>query len=469
MSLRQLVRPIATLQSSRSASAAATKQILESAPAAHVTSLKNGFRVVSEDNGKPTVTIGIFVENGSRFETQQNSGVSSFLEHLLYKGTNKRTQQQLETELAGLGASLSSETGRDHTAYYVQAASKDVEKVVDIVADILRNPKLDAAAVEKERQVLLNKLDELEGNYQNLTFDMLHTTAFQGTGLAHYPHGTTKSIQEITADQIRQWQADNYRPVRMVLSAVGGGAEHGKLVGLAEKYFGDLSNEYPGKVPSDLGIRFTGSEFRFRNDKFPAMFAAIAVEGVGYGHADALPLAVVANGIGQWDATHGSSHNAPKRHVQRLVEGYGLHGFEQFNINYKNTGLWGVYFVADGKDFENVTNIHSIIQKEWKHMACALEAQEVEGLINQYRNRFFSKVESNTGKAKFNAKELLYTGHLRSLADVEEQLSNLSANSIGQAMNRHIYDRDIATAGVGRTEGFPEYSYIRQRMWWWRL
>ncbi|CAJ0574531.1 unnamed protein product, partial [Mesorhabditis spiculigera] len=468
MSLRNLVVPLRSAQA-RGAAALATKQILDSAPAAHVSALKNGLRVVSEDNGKPTVAVGIFIENGSRFEDKSNSGVSALAEHLVYKGTAKRSQQQLESELARLGASLHSTTHRDHTAYVVQAASKDVEKVVDIIADVVRNPKLDAAAVEAEKQVLLKKLDELEANHENLTFDMLHATAFQGTGLANYPHGTSETLKNLTADQVRQWLADNYRPVRTVISAVGGGADHQKLVGLAEKYFGDLSNEYPGKVPSDEGIRFTGSEFRFRNDLIPAMYAAIAVEGVGYGHVDALPLAIAANGIGQWDVTHGSSHNAPKRHVQRLVEGYGLHGFKQFSINYKNTGLWGVYFVAQGKDLEEVTSIHGTIQKEWKHMACALESAEVDGLVNQYRTNFFESVESNAGKAGFNARELLYTGHLRSLGDVEEQLSNVSSGSISQALNRHVYDRDVATAGVGRTEAFPEYDFVRQRMWWWRL
>lgn len=468
MALRLVLRGFSNCQV-RNSSALTAKQVLSEGPQTQVTALSNGFRVASEDNGKATATVGVWIENGSRYETDSNNGISYFLEHMIYKGTGKRAQAQLETELEAIGAKLNSFTQRDQTAFYVQAGASDVEKVVDILADVLRNSKLDSAAVEAERQILLRKLEESDDDHKAVLFDNLHAAAFQGTPMARSPIGTTSALKNISAQQLREWMEDHYRPVRMVLSAVGGGCDHNKLVTLSNKYFGDLSNEYPRTIPQVSGIRFTGSEFRYRNDNVPHMYAALTVEGVGYGHNDALPLAVAAKLVGQWDVTHASSYHAPSRVVQKLCAGHGLHFFEQFNIQYKDTGLWGIYFVSDGDDLLNSSGIMSSIQHEWKHLASALEDHELDRIRNLFRTDFYQSVETNTQKAAFIAKELLYTDKVRSLAEIEERLQRTDKNAVMQAVSRHVYDRDLATAGVGRTEAFPHYQHTRFAQSWWRL
>lgn len=453
----------------RSASALSARDVLNKAPSAEVSELKNGLRVATENNGRPTTTVGVWIETGSRYENDGNSGVSRFLEHLIHKGTGKRAAAQLESELDAIGARLVSSTERDATAVFVQAASGDVEKVVDILADVLRNSKLDGASIESERAALLKTLDEAEDDYALVALDNLHAAAFQGTSLARSPLGTTQGIKSIDAAALTSWQTDHYRPVRMVLSAVGGGAEHATVSKLAEKYFGDLSNSYPGEVPHADGIRFTGSEFRFRNDNVPHMYGAIAVEGVGYGHRDALALRAASEFVGQWDVTHGSSLNAPSKLVQQISHGLNLYAFQNFSINYKDTGLFGVQFVCKGESLEQTTSLVRWLQHEWRHLASGVDEDEVNRAKNVLRNRLYQSVETNTQKAEFNAKELLYTGGVRSLADIEEAIARLDKTAIREAVSRHVYDRDIACSGVGRTEAWPNYNHLRYGMSWWRL
>ncbi|CAI5443921.1 unnamed protein product [Caenorhabditis angaria] len=464
--INSTIRPAFNTQV-RNASALSVKDVLAAAPNAEVTTLKNGFRVVTEDNGRSTATVGVWIETGSRFENEQNNGVAHFLERLIHKGTGKRASAALESELNAIGAKLNSFTERDQTAVFVQAASQDVEKVVDILADVLRNSKLDASAIDTERSAILRELDASDDYYQAVLFDNLHAAAFQGTPLAKSVLGTTQSVQSITAQQLKEWQEDHYRPVRMVLSAVGGGVSG--VPQLAEKYFGDLSNEYPRQVPAADGTRFTGSEYRYRNDNIPHMYAAVAVEGVGYGHKDALALQIASQFIGQWDVTHATTRTAASRLIQKIGTDHGLHNIQHFNINYKDTGLFGIYFVADAHDLNDTHGITKSVGHEWKHLASAATEDEVALARNQYRTNVYQNLETNTQKAGFNAKELLYTGNVRQLSDLEAQIQKVDATAVREAISRHVYDRDIATAGVGRTEAFPNYSHIRAGMSWWRL
>ncbi|CAI4227895.1 unnamed protein product [Auanema sp. JU1783] len=462
------LRPVVSGQV-RNASALSIKDVLNNQPAAEVSTLKNGFRVVSEDNGKQTATVGVWIETGSRYESEQNNGVAHFLERLVHRGTGKRASDALQSQLESIGAKLNSFSGRDQTGVFVQSSSQDVEKVVDILADVLRNSKIDQSSVNDTRAVLLRELEESEDNYQGVVFDYLHNAAFQGTGYAKSPLGTSASIAKISETDLKEWREDHYRPVRMVLSAVGGGCESSKLVQLAEKHFGDLSNDYPRKVPEVSGVRFTGSEFLFRNDNIKHLYGAFAVEGVPYAHPDALALQAADVFIGQWDVTHALTRTSPSRIVQKIAHNHGLHFLQHFNINYKDTGLWGVYLVTDSHDLVDNTGIMKSVQHEWKHLACQAGEDEIALARNKLRTKFYESVETNTQKAQFNAKELLYTGNVRSLAEVEEAISRIDHNAVREAVSRHVYDRDFAASGVGRTEAFPNYAHTRYRMSWWRL
>ncbi|KAK6027146.1 peptidase, M16 family [Ostertagia ostertagi] len=262
----------------RNVAALSIKDVLANQPSCEVHTLKNGFRVAAEDNGKQTATVGVWIETGSRYENEGNNGVAHFLERLMHKGTGKRASKALESELEAIGARMQSYTTRDRTAVFVQSSSQDVEKVVDILADVLRNSKLDSSAIEAEREVLIRELEEKECDLQGVTMDNLHLAAFQVTNEAVQP--------------------------------------------------------------------------------------SCKLEGVG---SRRTTLAANPNVLsGQWDVTHATSRTAPSRWVQKISHEHGLHFLQHFNINYKDTGLFGVYFVSNGDDLINSEGIMRSVQHEWK-------------------------------------------------------------------------------------------------------
>lgn len=146
-----------------------------------MTTLKNGLTVATESSpSAQTATVGVWIDAGSRAETDSTSGTAHFLEHMAFKGTSKRTQHSLELEVENLGAHLNAYTSREQTVYYAKSFRKDVPAVVDIISDILQRSKLEASAIERERDVILREQQEVDKQHEEVVFDHLHSVAFQG-------------------------------------------------------------------------------------------------------------------------------------------------------------------------------------------------------------------------------------------------------------------------------------------------
>jgi len=430
--------------------------------------LPNALRIATVTNSHPTSTIGVYIDSGSRYEHEGNNGVASLLEHLIYKGTQKRTAKQLEAELGKYGARLNSFTSRDQTVYLVQVVNENVEKVMDILADVLRNSKFSSEDVEVEKQLLLQQLAEVEENQEEVVWDNLHAAAFQGTPLAASPYGKTESIKSLTREDVVNFADDHYKGSRIVIAAAGG-VEHSQINSFATKYFGDLDNSYKQKIPPPRGVRFTGSEFVYRDDSMPYLYGAIAVEGVGAGHPDALALKLATQFVGQWDRTHGATYNSSNSTVQKICHFGGLVSYDAFSVNYSDAGLFGVRFITDGHDMEEALKIFGTIQKRWKHLATGVTDEEIDRTKHQLRTNLLSQLSDNTGLAHWLATETIAKGEPSSLAALEERIRKLDAGAVREALSRHVYDRDLTAAGVGRTEAMPPYLIMRYQQSWWRL
>jgi processing peptidase subunit beta len=263
----QLPRAIASkaAASTRSLSALASANFPDyvlRAPTTDVTTLDSGLRVASETTqGSETATVGVWIDAGSRYETAQNNGVAHFLEHLAFKGTQKRTQQQLEVEIENMGGHLNAYTSREQTVYFAKVFKNDVGKAVEILSDILLHSKLDESAIEREREVILREMSEVNKEQEELVLDHLHATAFQGTGLGRTILGPEENIRSLKQADLVNYIQQHYTAPRMVIAGAGA-INHTELCELADKHFGNLP-----KTPSsglELAMDpavFTGSDY----------------------------------------------------------------------------------------------------------------------------------------------------------------------------------------------------------------
>ncbi|EAA01226.4 AGAP001767-PA [Anopheles gambiae str. PEST] len=445
--------------------AAKFRTALANLPSTQVTQLDNGLRVASEDSGAETATVGVWINAGSRCENSSNNGVAHFLEHMAFKGTAKRSQANLELEVENLGAHLNAYTSREQTVFYAKCLSKDVAKAVEILSDIVQNPTLGEEEIVRERDVILREMQEIESNLKEVVFDHLHATAFQGTALGKSILGPSKNIQSIGKTELKHYIDTQYKAPRIVLAAAGG-VDHKELVQLAKQNFGEMNSIVDAKKDALDACRFTGSEVRVRDDSLPLAHVVIAVESCGWTDEDHVPLMVATSFIGAWDrAQSGSVNHASKLAVASAVDGM-CHSFQSFNVCYRDTGLWGIYFVCDPLTCEDML---FNVQNEWMRLCTIVTEGEIERAKNLLKTNMLLHLDGTTPICEDIGRQLLCYNRRIPVHEMEQRIDSVTAAKVREVAMKYIFDRCPAVAAVGPVENLPDYMRIRSSMHWTRL
>merc|ERR1711997_269908 len=431
------------VQRGQSAAAAAKLNL----PPTEISVLDNGMRVATEDSGAPTATVGLWIDTGSRYETAANNGVAHFLEHMAFKGTAKRSQTGLELEIENMGAHLNAYTSREQTVFYAKCLSSDLGNAVEILADILQNSKLGEQEIERERGVILREMQEVEMNLQEVVFDHLHAVAYQGTPLGRTILGPAKNIKSISRDDLVHYIQTHYKGPRMVLAGAGG-------------------VDLPHEVPIDMHCRYTGSDVRVRDDTMPLAHIAIAVEGCGWTNPDNIPLMVANTLIGNWDRSMGGGANNSSPLAHYCAEKSFCHSFQSFNTCYKDTGLWGIYFVSDSLNQENMV---FNIQHEWMRLATSVTDFEVNRAKNLLKTNMLLQLDGTTPICEDIGRQMLCYGRRMPQHELEARIDAVDAALVQDTCYKYIYDRCPAVAAVGPIENLPDYNRLRSGMYWLRL
>ena len=434
-------------------------------PLTQITTLPNGLTVASESSPyASTATVGVWIDAGSRAETDKTSGTAHFLEHMAFKGTGKRTQSGLELEVENLGAHLNAYTSREQTVYYAKSFAADVPKSVEIIADILQGSKLEEGAIERERDVILREQEEVDKQLEEVVFDHLHAIAFQGQALGRTILGPKENILSISRNDLSSYIKTNYKADRMVLVGTGG-VDHSSLVELAKQHFGALpvsDAPLPLGTSAEAKPSFVGSEVRVRDDTLPACHVAIAVEGVGWNSPDYYPMLVMQSIFGNWDRSLGASSLLSSK-LSHIISSNNLaNSFMSFSTSYSDTGLWGIYFVS-----ENVMNLDDMTHftmKEWQRMSTAPQEGEVARAKAQLKASLLLGLDGTTAVAEDIGRQIVTSGKRATPAEIEAAVDAVSVADIQRVAQKYLWDKDIAVAAVGQTEGLLDYSRMRAGM-----
>jgi processing peptidase subunit beta len=437
-------------------------QALLNTPETKITTLANGFRVVTEQTPHQTATVAVHVDAGSRFENAQNNGTAHFLEHMAFKGTNNRAQAAIEKEVETKGMRLDAYTSREATVYTARCFSADAGNAVSLLGDILTNSKFDAAAVEVERGVILREMQEVNSIPEEVVMDYLHSTAFQGSPLGHTILGPEENIKSITRDDLVKYIDTFYTAPRMVLVGTGG-VDHDALVKAAEAAFGGLSSE--NRAPAVPAYEFHGSEIKYRDDSKPNATFAIAVEGCSWASPDYYPLMVASSIIGSWDRTFGGGQNLSSNLARACAQDKLAHSFMSFNTAYTDTGLWGAYAVTP---YDKVEDFCYDLTQEWMRLSHDASAAEVERAKTLLKAGLMFSVDSLQALNDEIGRQILTLGRRMPAVELDARISAVDSAAVVDVMSRYVYDRCPAVSAVGPIEQFPDYNRLRGTMFWLR-
>lgn len=443
-------------------------------PEVQVTTLENGLRVATSNTANAeTAAVGVWIDAGSRFEDAEDNGCAHFLEHMAFKGTAKRTARSLEKEIENMGGHLNAYTSREQTTYWARVMKKDTGKALDVIADILQNPKLDESAIEREKSVILREMEEVEKMPEEVLFDHLHATAFQNTSLGRTILGPASNIQGMTREHLSNYIKTHYTAPRFVVSATGA-VDHEEIVNLSKKLFGDLptggghtSQPFVDESPGT----FTGSEVRFRDPDKKKLHFAVAVQGLPWSDADSISLMLMQIILGGWssstygpDLASGSIHGS-SRLASRVAENELADSVSAFNTHYADTGLFGMTAVCDPAKAQDLA---WSMMYEFAGLCYEVEPTDLERAKTALKAGQLMGVDSVCPLAEDIGRQLITYGRYMSKAELFARIDSVTPESIKEVANRVIYDQDVAIAAVGDTTILPDYNWFRRRTYWLR-
>ena len=306
--------------------------------------LPNGLRVVGERLPYlRSVSIGAWMHVGSMFETKEESGLSHFLEHMVFKGTTSRNARQIAEEMDAVGGQLNAFTGRDSTCFYAKVIDENLELAVDILAALVINATIDETELEKERGVILEEIAMDEDSPEDLVHDLLQTAQFGEQSPGQPILGPAEQVEAYTREDLLSFRQKHYAPKETVV-AIAGNYDPDKALAFVTKYFGDWQNEIEPVITPDWQVR-TGVVARREKDS-EQMHICLGFPGKAYATDGVYPLAVANNILG------GAMSS---RLFQRIREDLGLaYSVYSYPNTYKGVGTFGIYAGVSPKNAELV-------------------------------------------------------------------------------------------------------------------
>ena len=356
-------------------------------------------------------------------------------------------------------------TSREQTVYFAKVFKKDVGQAVEILSDILLNSKLEEAAIERERDVILREMAEVNKQQEELVLDHLHATAFQGTGLGRTILGPEENIRSLSKADLSDYINTHYTAPRMVIAGAGA-IDHSQLCDLASTHFGQLPTAPAGAVDTayDPAI-FTGSDVRIRFDSDDTAHVALAFEGASWTSEYAFPLMIMQTMLGSYNRASGLGKNVASKMCQEVAEHELAHSITTFNTCYKDTGLFGIYAVAPDNKLDDlmwyvmsnlVRLVHSPSDEEIERAKVNLKATMLMGL------------DGNSNVAEDIGRQLLTYGRRMTPAEIFSRIDSVTAADVKATAAKFINDQDHALAAVGGIHELPDYNWIRRHSYWLR-
>ncbi len=247
----------------------------------HKAVLDNGLTVVAEKHPHVrSISVGVWVRLGSALESPKTNGISHFIEHMVFKGTEKRTPLELATVLECLGGDLNAFTDREMTCFHATALNENLDEALDVLSDLVIRPTFPKEQLVRERKVLLQELSMVEDSPEEWISDLFFGTVWKDQPLGRPIIGTKKNIREISRAQLLKFFGDHYRPENIVISIAGNINDFNELVDKCEKYFvfPDRAKKPLAKVPPSKYRRGARSEVSDSEQ----MHMLLGFEGLGF-------------------------------------------------------------------------------------------------------------------------------------------------------------------------------------------
>src|SRR5690348_12830126 len=410
--------------------------------------LANGMRVVTDAmESVETVSLGVWVDVGTRHEPKEINGVAHVLEHMAFKGTSRRSALEIAAEIEAVGGHLNAYTSREHTAYYAKVMKPDVPLAIDILADILQHSTFEPAELERERAVILQEIGQAQDTPEDIIYDYLQEHAFPDQPMGRPVLGRAAIIRALARDAVAGYLTRNYAAPGMVLAAAGN-CDHDAVVALAERAFAALPAR--GQAATEPA-RYVGGDYRESRD-LEQVHVLLAFPGFTFTDPDYHAASVVSAALGG---------GMSSRLFQEIREKRGLvYSIYSFVHAYSDSGLFGIYA---GTGEAEVAELVPALCEEVRRMPEGLDAEEIERARAQLKAGLLMGLESTSGRAEQQAHHMLLFNRPFDAREIVQKIDAVDAAAVIRAARR-IGAGPLTLTALGPIDRLEDYRRVTSRL-----
>jgi len=416
--------------------------------AIQLTRLPSGLTVVTERMDRvETVSFGAYVAAGSRNELTEENGVSHFLEHMAFKGTERRSAAQIAEEIEAVGGHINAYTAREQTAYYVKVLKEDTALAADIIGDILTHSTFEPEELERERGVILQEIGQANDTPDDIIFDHFQEAAFPDQPLGRPVLGPEDGIRSMPRAMLTGYMKRHYAHSNVVIAAAGK-LEHGAVLDLVHRHFTDLPTETPPAMASGV---YRGGEFREDRD-LDQVHIVLGFPSVGFGDRDYYPTLLLSTLLGG---------GMSSRLFQEIREKRGLvYSIYSFSAPYADGGVFGIYAGTGESEAEELM---PVTLEELRKVQSEVTEAELARARAQVKASLLMSLESTGSRCEQLARQIQVFGRVIPTEETVAKLNAVTTDDVQRAAARHFRGRPTLAA-MGPAGRVPKLADIAETL-----
>jgi predicted Zn-dependent peptidase len=404
----------------------------------HRTVLPSGLRIVSEKDGVvKSVAIGVWIDVGSRYEPHGLNGLSHLIEHMTFKGTEKRNAQQIVYEFESRGGSVNAFTSREQTCYYAKVLDEHLAHTVEVLGDIVLDSLFEPKELRREQKVILEEIKDVHDTPADWVHDLFAETHWGKEKLGLPVLGVKSTVLRARRPDIMAYRARFYRPERMVIAACGE-VSHKKLVDIVAKVF-DHKKQKKSAPAKSGSPRFKGG-LRVYPRESQQTHLVVGFPSLSYTDEQKYVLLVLQQLFGG-----GMSSRLFQTVREKLGLAYSVFSFQD---SYRDCGVFGLYIGTDKKSAARALTASAVELGRLKREA--VPAKELASAKEQLKGNLVLGLESTSSRMNRIARHEIYLQKQMPLKETLREIDRVSANDVRQLAREIIDPRRLTAVAMGQ-------------------
>ncbi|MBA5850451.1 insulinase family protein [Clostridium sp. cel8] len=404
----------------------------------NVFKMHNGLRVVLENiDYVNSVSVGLWVKNGSRNEDISENGISHFIEHMFFKGTKRRSAFKIAECIEDVGGQINAFTGKEATCFYVKVLDSHIDLALDVISDMIFESKFSPGDIDKEKGVVIEEINMSEDSPEDVLSDLQSSAVWGDDSLAYPILGTKENVSSFTKKQIVSYINEHYTPENSVIS-ICGKFDSDKTIKMLDKYFGKWDNH------SRNSFVYSSPEFKrnhfFKKKDIEQVHLTLGVCGIENGNEDLYTLILLSNLLGG-----GASSILFQKMREEMSLCYSIYTYIS---SFNNAGAVTIY---TGLNPKYVYDAVSIIKEELnKFIKKDIEPDKLNKLKEQLKASYILGMESTTSRMFNNGKSLLFLNKVNTPQEIMNKIDTINNEKLNSVMEK-TFKRGIKnSAFVGK-------------------